>query len=128
MLDTSSEAYSKVAGYSLSTYEKEDEDIDGPFSLAISAENTAGGSLVWIATDYLLDDQYNSYSSGANSDFFMNALSWKMTDSQSLSIRSKNISASAATMIKIILIGVVPIGYLLYGIDEVLRRRKLSLE
>ena len=135
LLDTSSEAYSKVAGYSLSTYEKEDEDIDGPFSLAISAENTAGGSLVWIGTDYLLDDQYNSYSSGANSDFFMNALSWKMTDSQSLSIRSKSldynyltISASAATMIKIILIGVVPIGYLLYGIDEVLRRRKLSLE
>ena len=65
----------------------------------------------------------------------MNALSWKMTDTETLSIRSKSldynyltISASAATFIKIVLIGIVPIGYLLYGIDEVVRRRKVSLE
>ncbi len=135
LLDTSSDAYSKVAGYSLTTYDKEDGDVDGPFSLAITAENSSEGSLVWIASDYLLDDQYNSYSSGANSDFFMNAVSWKMEDTESLSIRSKSldysyltISASASTLIKIILIGVVPIGYLLYGIDEVVRRRKVSLE
>ena len=135
LLDTSSSSYSKVAGYSLETYEEEDGDIDGPFSLAIAAENSNEGSLVWIASDYLLDDQYNSYSSGANSDFFMNALSWKMTDTETLSIRSKSldynyltISASAATFIKIVLIGIVPIGYLLYGIDEVVRRRKVSLE
>ncbi len=135
LLDTSSEAYSKLAGYSLTTYEKEDGDVDGPFSLAISAENSNEGSLVWIASDYLLDDQYNSYSSGANSDFFMNAMSWKMTDTENLSIRAKSldynyltISESASTLIKIILIGVIPIGYLIYGIDEVVRRRKVSLE
>ncbi|MDC7278707.1 GldG family protein [Butyrivibrio fibrisolvens] len=135
LLSSSSDSYSKAAGYSLSTYEKEDGDINGPFSLAISAENSSEGSLVWIASDYLLDDQYNSYSSGANSDFFMNALSWKMADNESLSIRSKSldynyltISASAATMIKIIMIGVIPLIYLLYGIDEVFRRRRYSLE
>ena len=135
LLSSSSESYAKTAGYSLSTYEKEDEDVDGPFALAISAENSKDGSLVWIASDYLLDDQYNSYSSGANSDFFMNALSWKMADNESLSIRSKSldynyltISASAATMIKVVMIGLIPLGYLLYGIDEVVRRRRVSLE
>ncbi|MCR5580765.1 MAG: GldG family protein [Pseudobutyrivibrio sp.] len=135
LLDTSSEAYAKAAGYNLNTYDKEDGDVDGPFSLAITAENGAEGSLVWIASDYLLDDQYNSYSSGANSDFFMNAISWKMSDTENLAIRSKSldynyltISASAAKLIKIILIGVLPIGYLIYGIDEVVRRRKVSLE
>jgi len=135
LLDTSSSSYSKVAGYSLTTYDKEDGDVDGPFSVAISAENSAGGSLIWIASDYLLDDQYNSYSSGANLDFFMNAISWKMEDAENLAIRSKSldytyltISASSATLIKIILIGVLPVGYLLYGIDEVVRRRKVSLE
>ncbi|SOB97071.1 GldG family protein [Pseudobutyrivibrio ruminis] len=135
LLDTSSSAYSKAAGYDISTYEKEDGDVDGPFSLAIAAENSNDGSLVWIASDYLLEDQYNSYSSGANEDFFMNAMSWKMTDTESLSIRSKSldynyltISASAATLLKVIMIGVLPVGYLLYGIDEVVRRRKVSLE
>ena len=65
----------------------------------------------------------------------MNALSWKMADNESLSIRSKSldynyltISASAATLIKVIMIGVIPLGYLLYGIDEVIRRRRFSLE
>ncbi|SDH28892.1 ABC-2 type transport system permease protein [Pseudobutyrivibrio sp. 49] len=135
LLDSSSESYAKTAGYSLSTYDKEEGDVDGPFSLAISAENSSEGSLVWIASDYLLDDQYNSYSSGANTDFFMNAISWKMTDNESLQIRAKSldynyltISASAARMIKIIMIGLIPLGYLLYGIDEVVRRRKVSLE
>ena len=135
LLDTSSSAYSKAAGYDISTYEKEDGDVDGPFSLAIAAENSNDGSLVWIASDYLLEDQYNSYSSGANEDFFMNAMSWKMADTESLSIRSKSldynyltISASAATLLKVIMIGVLPVGYLLYGIDEVVRRRKVSLE
>ncbi len=135
LLDTSSSAYSKAAGYDISTYEKEDGDVDGPFSLAIAAENSNDGSLVWIASDYLLEDQYNSYSSGANEDFFMNAMSWKMADTESLSIRSKSldynyltISESAATLLKVIMIGVLPVGYLLYGIDEVVRRRKVSLE
>ena len=135
LLDSSATSYLKTAGYSLSTYDKEDTDVDGPFSLAISAENSAGGSLVWIASDYLLDEQYNSFSSGANSDFFMNSLTWKMDDNESLSIRAKSldynyltISASAATIIKVIMIGLLPLGYLLYGIDEVVRRRKVSLE
>lgn len=135
LLDSSSSSYAKAAGYSLTTYEKEDGDVEGPFSLAISAENAKEGSLIWISTDYLLDDQYNSYSSGANLDFFTNAISWKLQDSKNLGIKSKSldynyltISASSATVIKIILIGIIPIGYLLYGIDEVVRRRKVSLE
>lgn len=135
LLYSSEDSYAKAAGYSLNTYEKEDGDVNGPFSLAISAENSSGGSMVWISSDYLLDDQYNSYSSGANTDFFMNAITWKMADNESLSIRAKSldynyltISASAARLIKIIMIGLIPLGYLLYGIDEVVRRRKVSLE
>ncbi|MCR5415725.1 MAG: GldG family protein [Pseudobutyrivibrio sp.] len=134
LLDTSEDAYAKVAGYSLETYDKEDGDIDGPFSLAIAADNGADGSLVWISSDYLMDDTYNSYSSGANSDFVMNAISWKTAETESLNIRSKSldynyltISASAATVIKVVMIFLLPAGYLLYGIDEVVRRRKHNL-
>ena len=134
LLETSSDAFSKISGYGMTTYEEEDGDIGGPFALAVSVEDaSAGGKLVWAASDYLLDDLYNSYSSGANLDFAMNSLSWMMGQQDAISIRSKSldynyltISAGAATALKVFMIGVVPLAYLLVGVDEVLRRRKMA--
>ena len=116
----------------MSTYDKEDGDIDGPFTLALSIEDsTAGGRVVWVASDYLLDAQYNAFSSGANLDFAMNSMSWMIGDTDAVSIRTKSlnynyltISSSSATWLKICMIGVVPVCFLLLGVDEVLRRRK----
>lgn len=132
LLQTSDEAFSKAAGYAMTTYDKEDGDIDGPFTLAVSVEDPSGGSLVWVASDYLLDDLYNSYSSGANLDFVMNSFSWMIGDPDAVSIRSKSldynyltISSSSATWLKVCMIGIVPLAFLLLGVDEVLRRRKM---
>ena len=36
LLTTSDAAFSKLAGYDMTTYEKEEGDIDGPFSLGVS--------------------------------------------------------------------------------------------
>lgn len=36
LLTTFDESFSKISGYDLTTYEKEDDDIDGPFALAVS--------------------------------------------------------------------------------------------
>lgn len=130
LLNTSDAAFSKAAGFALSTYEMEEEDTAGPFSLAVSVE-VNDGKMVWVSSDMLMDDTYISYSSGANTDLVMNALSWMIGKTDSISIRSKSlnynyltISASDATRIKICLIGIIPAVYLIYGIDEVLRRRK----
>ena len=132
LLQTSDEAFSKAAGYAMTTYDKEDGDIDGPFTLAVSVEDPSCGSLVWVASDYLLDDLYNSYSSGANLDFVMNSFSWMIGDPDAVSIRSKSldynyltISSSSATWLKVCMIGIVPLAFLLLGVDEVLRRRKM---
>lgn len=132
LLQTSDEAFSKAAGYAMTTYDKEGGDIDGPFTLAVSVEDPSGGSLVWVASDYLLDDLYNSYSSGANLDFVMNSFSWMIGDPDAVSIRSKSldynyltISSSSATWLKVCMIGIVPLAFLLLGVDEVLRRRKM---
>lgn len=133
LLTTSDEAFSKAAGYAMTTYEKEDGDTDGPFTLAVSiTDSTADGKIVWVASDYLLDDMYNSYSSGANLDLVMNSLSWMIGKNDAVSIRAKSlnnsyltISSSAATVLKVVMIGVIPACFLLLGIDEVLRRRKL---
>lgn len=133
LLTTSDEAFSKAAGYAMTTYDKEDGDTDGPFTLAVSiTDSNADGKIVWVSTDYLLDDMYNSYSSGANLDFVMNSLSWMIGKNDAVSIRAKSlnntyltISSSSATVLKIVMIGVIPVCFLLLGIDEVLRRRKM---
>lgn len=115
----------------MTTYEKEDDDTDGPYTLAVSIQNEADGKMVWVASDYLLEDTYNSYSSGANMDLAMNSLSWMIGKNDAVSIRSKSlnntyltISSGAAAWLKVCLIGIIPLGVLLLGIDEVLRRRK----
>lgn len=133
LLTTSDEAFGKAAGYAMTTYEKEDGDTDGPFTLAVSiTDSTAEGKIVWVASDYLLDDTYNSYSSGANLDLVMNGLSWMIGKNDAVSIRAKSlnnsyltISSSSATVLKVVMIGVIPVCFLLLGIDEVLRRRKM---
>lgn len=133
LLTTSDEAFNKAAGYAMTTYEKEDGDTDGPFTLAVSiTDSTAEGKIVWVASDYLLDDTYNSYSSGANLDLVMNGLSWMIGKNDAVSIRAKSlnnsyltISSSSATVLKVVMIGVIPVCFLLLGIDEVLRRRKM---
>lgn len=133
LLQTSTDSFSKAAGYAMQTYDKEDGDIDGPFTLAVSIEDsTAGGRIVWVASDYLLEDVYNAYSSGANLDFVMNGLSWMIGQTDAVSIRSKSldynyltISSSSAAWLKVCMIGIVPVAFLLLGVDEILRRRKM---
>ena len=134
LLQTSGDSYSKLAGYDLTTYDKEDSDIDGPFSLGVSVEvSDTGGRLVWISSDYVTDDTYNSYSSGANLDLVMNSMSWMIGETEAVSIRTKSmdysyltISSNAASLLKLLMIGILPIGYLIFGIEELLRRRKMQ--
>ncbi|MCD8196852.1 MAG: GldG family protein [Lachnospiraceae bacterium] len=132
LLDTSTESFSKVAGYSLTTYDMEDGDIGGPFSVAVSVEDSeSGGMLVYISSDEMMEETYIAYSSGANSDFVMNAVSWLIGETDAISIRSKSmsynyltISSAQAGMIKMFLIGVIPLVYLVFGLEEVFRRRR----
>ena len=131
LLTTSDTAYSKAAGYAITTYEREDGDSSGPFALAVCIGTDGGGEMVWVASGYFLEDAYNDYSSGANLNFTMNALSELMGESDTLAIRSKSlsytyltISESSAARLKTLLIGVLPGAFLLYGIFTVVERRR----
>lgn len=135
LLTTSDSSFSKVAGYTLSTYEKEDEDIDGPFALAVSVEDNSGGQIVWFTSSYFMEDMYNAYSSGANVDMGMNALSSLIGEREAVAIRSKSlnynyltISESTASLLKLIMIGIFPLLYLSVGICVILRRRRIQNE
>ncbi len=131
LLTTTSDAFSKAAGYELTTYEKEDGDVDGPFSLAVSITDNGGGQIVWFSSSAFLDDMYNAYSSGANGDLAMNALSSLIGEREAIAIRSKSlnynyltISESTASLLKVMMIGVFPIAYLVIGICVVVGRRR----
>jgi ABC-2 type transport system permease protein len=135
LLTTSDDAYSKVAGYSLTTYEKEEDDIDGPFVLAVSIASNNDGQIIWFASSDFLNDTYNSYSSGANVNLGMNALSSLVGESEAMAIRSKSlnynyltISDSTSSVLKMLMIGIFPIVYLGIGIVVVLQRRRLQHE
>lgn len=131
LLTTSSESFSKIAGYDLTTYEKEDGDIDGPFAVALSIDCSNEGQIVWFSSAAFLDDMYNALSSGSNSDLAMNALSSLIGESEAMAIRSKSlnynylsITDSTASLLKTLMIGVFPLTYLGVGVFVILKRRR----
>ena len=135
LLTTSDSAFSKVSGYEMTTYDKEEGDMDGPFAVAVSVELDDGGEMVWFSSSLFLDDGYNAYSSGANVNLTMNALSQLIGEREAMSIRSKSlnynyltINESTASLLKVTMIGVFPLIYLAVGIGVVVKRRRMQHE
>lgn len=135
LLTTSETAYSKAAGYAIETYEKEEGDVDGPFATEVAVDCGSGGRMVWFASSNFLDDMYNAYSSGANLDLGMNALSFMIGEREAVAIRSKSlnysyltINESAASYLKVMMIGVFPLAFLGYGVYVIVSRRRRQNE
>lgn len=133
LLTTSEASFSKSAGYALSSYEKEEGDIDGPFALAVSVAAENEGRIVWFASSSFMEEMYNAYSSGANLDMAMNAMSSVIGESEAVAIRSKSlnynyltISDSTSSFLKTIMIAVFPLTYLGIGICVTVGRRKMN--
>ena len=135
LLNSSDYSYSKADAYDLETYDKEEGDTDGPFTLAVSIEDNSGGGIVWFASSSFLEDMYNAFSSGANGDLAMNALSSLVGESEAMAIRSKSlnynyltISEATSSLLKAVMIGVFPLVYFGIGVYVVVRRRRLQNE
>lgn len=135
LLTSSDEAYSKLAGYELSTYEKEEGDVDGPFALAVAVTETLaqGGEskIVWVSSGALLDEQSSAQVSGGNQDLFLNAISWMTEQEQSISIHAKTLSGeylsipeAQANMLVFLMIAVLPLGFLCLGLGIWIRRKR----
>jgi ABC-2 type transport system permease protein len=135
LLTTSDSAFSKISGYSLTTYEKEAGDIAGPFALAMLAEETVDDDtqsrVIWISSTYLLDDQTNMQVSGGNQDFFLNCLGYVIEQESSITIHAKSMSydyltmsSATGTMLTLLFVGILPLGYLLIGVRIWYRRKR----
>lgn len=136
LLTTSDSAFSKTAGYGLTTYQKESNDIDGPFALAVAIEETIDdgivSNVVWVSSAALLDEETNEMVSGGNQDFFLNILNYICEpEGSSISIHAKSLSSEYLTMdsstvstLSILMLGIIPVGYLSIGIFVWLRRKR----
>ena len=131
LLTTSSESYLKT-DLSNTNYEKEDGDLEGPFALGAAVENsTSGAQLVVFSSTDFTDSNYNEAVSGANQDMLLNAVDWMCQMDDSISIHAKTVSTdtmtysdSAATLVKIVLIGLIPLAFVATGVIIFIRRRR----
>ncbi len=134
LVTTSEDAYGKEISGSLSTLEKEEGDEEGPFALAVSAEEEVDGGtsrLVVLSSQYLLDSSIlNSFSVG-NADLFLNSVSWMCEHESTISISAKSmdeatlvVSTSAARILQAVTMILIPVGLLIAGFAVWLWRRK----
>ena len=99
--------------------------------MAVSIDADNDGQIVWFSSSLFLEDMYNSYSSGANLDMGMNALSSLVGERDAVSIRSKSlnynyltIDESTSSLLKTMMIGVFPLAFIVTGIVVIVRRRR----
>lgn len=134
ILTTSKSAFSKVDGYAMTTYEKEDKDIEGPFATGVvitdKIDETTQSKIVWLTTNQMFDEGIDNYVSGANMDLLLNSLNWMCDKKESISIHAKVLTASYLAVPSshistwgILLIGIVPISFIVIGIVIWVRRK-----
>ncbi len=131
LIASSDNSVCKADGFALTTYDVEEQDTVSSFDLALKIED-GSGEMIWVSSSYMLDDTYNSYSSGANLDFSMNCISDMLGESENMAIRSKSlnyeyltISESAASFLKLVMIVLVPVVFVAFGVVEIIQRRRL---
>lgn len=130
LLSTSSSSYAKLAGLSMTTYDKEDGDTDGPFDIGVACED-GEGHFVWFSAAQMLEDNVNNMVSGGNSDLFINSLNWMCEQEEAISIRSKSMDNQTLTVPtaqnsfwSTIMIGIIPAALLALGIVIWYRRKR----
>ncbi len=130
ILTTTADSY--VKDMSFTTYDKEEGDPEGPFTIALSLKTGEDGEIIWFSSDSFLENQMNAWSSGANCDLAMNCMSELIGEREALSIHSKSlnyhyltITKSESTLLKAIMIGILPLTVLAFGIAvTIITRRK----
>ncbi|MBR4954280.1 MAG: GldG family protein [Clostridia bacterium] len=137
LLRTSSQSYSKVYEGSvenLTTLEKTDADIAGPFAIGAAATvanaNGTESRVIWLSGSDFNSAEADAYVSGANRDMVINSLAYLCDWEQTISIRSTDVETVklAPSTIQMIVWGAVYPGLvvivvLLIGAIVWLRRR-----
>ena len=117
-------------------FEKEEGDVDGPFALAVSVTQTLDDGLyshiLWVSSSLLMDENANAMVSGGNMSFFMNMINYLCEpEGNNITIYAKNTSAeylvmdnATASYLTLMMVGLIPAAYLLFGIINTVRRKR----
>lgn len=130
LLKTTTSSFVKKADENITTYEKEEGDAEGSFS--VSAYSTLGESkFVWYSSPHIINDSMDYYVNGGNSTLFMASVNWMCEKAVSVSITAKTLQveslvvpAGAAGMWAIILTVALPVAILVGGFVIWFRRRR----
>lgn len=130
LLNTSSASYSKLDTTNTSTTAKESGDVDGPFSLAVWAQNEdTGAEVIWIGCPNVDNEQV--YQSIPGNLTFLQGCAVSLTGQQGVLIDTKaleaapiTVPASAAMTLALVFVLVLPAAVLAAGAVVVLLRRR----
>ncbi|MBR6525301.1 MAG: GldG family protein [Clostridia bacterium] len=131
ILTTSDKAYLKRDGLQTTQLEKTDEDETGTYTVGALAYKQ-DARFFWITSSQLLDQPVNTMVAGANYDMFMNGLGMLCDQTETLSIRVKNLNThvlsvpqQAQSRFTVLIIGVLPALILAAGAAVyIVRKRK----
>lgn len=136
LLTTSDSAYAK-SDLSGDTFEKTEDDEEGPFDIGVSITESVDDDqttqIVYYTTSYLMDNQVNQMVSGGNKKLILESLSWMCSSDESsvISIPSKSLEVSYLTLTaydvsfwQICTIGFIPGFFLVAGFVIWFKRRK----
>ena len=131
LLNTSDEAYSKQNVNSATTTDKESDDTDGPFALAVWARNeNTGAEVIWIGCPNMDNEQLYQSIPG-NLTFLQGCAASLAGDDGGLLIDTKaleaepiTVAASQATTLGLVFVFILPAAVLVAGAVVVLLRRR----
>lgn len=135
LLTTSDKAVLKSGEKQVTTYEKEDGDLEGPFCIGMKAEkelDSGVGTLYVFTSAQMFTDYYDSAVSGNNKQLFSNMMGTIADHEVSVAIPVKSytlemltVPAKTAYIYRAVFMVVVPFGLLAAGIVIwMVRRRK----
>ncbi|MFR8170915.1 MAG: Gldg family protein [Marvinbryantia sp.] len=108
-----------------------EEETDAAESSSEGETETAETRVAVFTSSSLLDESANQMVSGGNYRLFVNTVSWLCGNETTVSIPVKNISAeylmvpaASASFWSIVMIGIIPAGFLLTGLYTWLKRRR----
>ena len=135
LLVTSSSSYAKKELTDIYSYEKTDNDIMGPFNVAVAITDeydTNKSKLVVFGGSAILDSNIDSYANGGNFDFIISSVNWLMDKENNISIPNKAINGneylqlSGAQALSIMFVSVIliPVVIIVIGIYVVIKRKR----
>ena len=131
LLTTSTSAYSKVAGYEMTTAEKEDGDLDGPFTLAAYARNeNTEAEVIWVNCGNM--DNESAYQVIPGNCTFLQGcasslagqVSTVLIDSKALEAAPISVSSAQSAVLGLVFVIILPAALLAVGAVVVLLRRR----